>query len=70
MAPGALIERVLAEYGTLDVLVNSAAIMLRTPVGEVSVAEWDSMFAHQRARTVLSRRRALHRHSRARTGRS
>src|SRR4051812_29449204 len=46
--PGAsqtLIERVLAEHGALDALVNSAAIMLRTPVGEVRVAEWDSMFA-------------------------
>jgi len=58
-ATDALIERVLAEYGVLDALVNSAAIMLRTPVGEVSVAEWDSMFAiNVRAPFLLSQRAA------------
>ena len=57
--PDALIERVLAEYGTLDALVNSAAIMLRTPVGEVGVAEWDTMFAiNTRAPFFLSQRAA------------
>lgn len=38
---GAVVER----FGALDVLVNSAAVMLRTPFGEVKVEEWDSMFA-------------------------
>ena len=57
--PDALIERTLAEYGALDALVNSAAIMLRTPVGEVSVAEWDTMFAvNTRAPFFLSQRAA------------
>jgi pteridine reductase len=32
-------------FGQLDVLVNSAAIMLRTPIGEVTPAQWDEMFA-------------------------
>ena len=32
-------------FGQLDTLVNSAAMMLRTPIGDVSVAEWDTMFA-------------------------
>ncbi|HYW50961.1 MAG TPA: SDR family oxidoreductase [Gemmatimonadaceae bacterium] len=32
-------------FGQLDVLVNSAAMMLRTPVGEVTPADWDAMFA-------------------------
>jgi pteridine reductase len=32
-------------FGRLDVLVNSAAIMRRTPIGEVTPAEWDEMFA-------------------------
>lgn len=31
--------------GGLDVLVNSAAVMRRTPIGEVTVEEWDEMFA-------------------------
>ncbi|HUF66249.1 MAG TPA: SDR family oxidoreductase [Gemmatimonadaceae bacterium] len=42
-------ERVVAEaaamLGQLDVLVNSAAVMLRTPLAEATVAEWDNMFA-------------------------
>lgn len=40
-----LIGEVVAHFGTLDVLVNSAAVMQRTPFGEVTLAEWDSMFA-------------------------
>jgi pteridine reductase len=55
----ALIERVLAEYGVLDALVNSAAIMVRTPVGEVGVEDWDTMFAiNVRAPFFLSQRAA------------
>ena len=30
--------------GALDIVVNSAAMMMRTPVGEVSLAQWDAMF--------------------------
>lgn len=40
-----LVERVVKRFGTLDALVNSAAIMQRTPVGEVTAAQWDTMFA-------------------------
>lgn len=40
-----LIEHTAKVFGGLDVLVNSAAIMLRTPVGEVLVEDWDAMFA-------------------------
>jgi pteridine reductase len=40
-----LIEHALKVFGELDVLVNSAAVMLRTPVGEVLVEDWDAMFA-------------------------
>ncbi len=32
-------------FGRLDILVNSAAMMLRTPIGEVTPDEWDTMFA-------------------------
>lgn len=32
-------------FGRLDILVNSAAMMLRTPIGEVTAHEWDTMFA-------------------------
>lgn len=43
-APAELINRVADQHGRLDVLVNSAAIMLRTPIGEVTPAIWDSIF--------------------------
>lgn len=44
-AGGRLVDGVVRRFGALDVLVNSAAVMLRTPFGEVSAEEWDSMFA-------------------------
>jgi pteridine reductase len=40
-----LVGRVVANFGRIDALVNSAAVMKRTPVGEVTYAQWDSMFA-------------------------
>jgi pteridine reductase len=40
-----LIEHTAKVLGGLDVLVNSAAVMLRTPIGEVLVEDWDAMFA-------------------------
>jgi pteridine reductase len=44
-APAALVDAVAAHFGALDVLVNSAAVMERTPVGEVTPERWDAMFA-------------------------
>lgn len=44
-APRQLIAAVTARFGQLDLLVNSAAVMRRTPFGDVSVAQWDDMFA-------------------------
>ena len=44
-AADALIDRAVAWRGGLGALVNSAAIMLRTPIGETSQADWDTMFA-------------------------
>ena len=39
--------------------MNSAAVMLRTPIGEVTVEEWDAMFAlNVRAPFFLSQRAA------------
>ena len=43
--PQILIDEVVATMGGLDILINSAAVMERTPVGEVTVEQWDSMFA-------------------------
>ena len=44
-APATLVSDVVSAFGTLDVVVNSAAMMRRTPVGEVTVEDWDAMFA-------------------------
>jgi pteridine reductase len=44
-APEALVDRVIEQHGSLDVLVNSAAVMLRTPIGAVRLEDWDMMFA-------------------------
>jgi pteridine reductase len=40
-----LVEHTAKVFGSLDVVINSAAVMLRTPVGEVLVEDWDAMFA-------------------------
>ncbi len=41
----ALPQRAKEVFGSLDILVNSAAMMLRTPMGAVTPDEWDTMFA-------------------------
>jgi len=44
-APGTLVADVIARMGPIDVVVNSAAVMMRTPVDDVTEADWDAMFA-------------------------
>ena len=44
-APERLVRHVVEGLGGIDVVVNSAAVMRRTPVGEVTPQEWDAMFA-------------------------
>jgi pteridine reductase len=44
-APAALVRDVASSFGGLDVLVNSAAIMQRTPLDTVTPADWDATFA-------------------------
>src|SRR5688500_6029189 len=39
------VDAVVARFGELDILVSSAAVMLRTRFGEVTAKEWDAMFA-------------------------
>jgi pteridine reductase len=43
--PTTLVAQVVDHFGALDALVNSAAVMQRTPIGDVTVAQWDAMFA-------------------------
>ena len=59
--PAALVAEVTAIHGGIDCLINSAAIMERTPFGSVTTAEWDAMFAiNLRAPFFLSQAAAPH----------
>jgi pteridine reductase len=44
-APSGLMKDVATRFGGLDVLVNSAAVMVRTPFGEVTPKQWDAIMA-------------------------
>ena len=60
-APRELIAAVVDAFGGLDALVNSAAIMERTPFGEVEPESWDTMFAiNLRAPFFLAQEAAPH----------
>lgn len=57
--PGMLIDAVAGEFGSLDVLVNSAAVMVRTPFLEATPEDWDAIFAlNLRAPFFLAQRAA------------
>ena len=44
-AAATLVSAVVKQFGALDVLVNSAAVMVRTPFGEVTPQQWDDVMA-------------------------
>ena len=53
--PEKLVDSVLASMGQIDLLVNSAAVMQRTPLGEVTYEKWDeTMDLNLRAPFFLS----------------
>lgn len=43
--PQQLVDAVVAHFGALHALVNSAASMLRTPLDTLTVAQWEEVFA-------------------------
>lgn len=56
-----LVAQAIEANGSLDVLVNSAAEMVRTPVGAVTVEQWDALFTlNLRAPFFLSQAAAPH----------
>ncbi len=60
-AAAALIAQVIARFGALDVLVNSAAVMARASVADTSPAEWDAiMHLNLRAPFFLAQQAAPH----------
>jgi pteridine reductase len=42
-APEKLVAATLLEFGHLDILINNASSFYPTPVGEISVAQWDDL---------------------------
>jgi pteridine reductase len=65
-APAALVQAVLGAMGALDVLVNSAAGMERTPLGTITAEQWDRVFAlNTRAPALLAQAAAPALRSRA-----
>lgn len=44
-SPTGLVDAVMLAFGRLDVLVNSAASMVRTPLESVTTDQWDEIFA-------------------------
>jgi pteridine reductase len=60
-APTTLVAAVVEHFGSLDVLVNSAAVMVRTPFGEITAKQWDDVMAlNLRAPFFLSQAAAPH----------
>ena len=56
-----VVETAVAQLGGLDVLVNSAAVMHRTPFGETSPEQWDDILdLNLRAPFLLSQAAAPH----------
>jgi pteridine reductase len=54
-----LVDSVVQAHGELHTLVNSAAVMVRTPVGEVTQQVWDAMHAiNTRAPFFITQRAA------------
>lgn len=59
--PEKLVSATVTAFGGLDILVNSAAIMERTPFGSVTPEQWDEMFGiNLRAPFFLSQAAAPH----------
>lgn len=44
-SPAALMDAVRGRFAALHILVNSAAVMVRTPLDEITAETWDDMFA-------------------------
>lgn len=54
-------DQVAEAFGRLDVVVNSAAVMIRTPFGEITERVWDEIFAlNLRAPFLVSQAAAPH----------
>jgi pteridine reductase len=56
-----LVERTLAAFGRLDLLINNASTFYPTPLGQISIAHWDDLIgSNLRAPLFLSQAAAPH----------
>ncbi len=55
----AAVGRVVRQFGSLDLLVNNAALYETVPIQEITVAQWDAMFATNVRGPFLVARAAL-----------
>lgn len=60
-APAQLVRDVVSSFGRLDLVVNSAAVMVRMPVGEITAEGWDAvMNLNLRAPFLIAQEAARH----------
>jgi pteridine reductase len=60
-APAQLVRDVVDSFGRLDVVVNSAAVMIRMPMGEITADGWDAvMNLNLRAPFLIAQEAARH----------
>lgn len=59
-SPAQLIADVASHFGSLDILVNSAAIMVRSPLDEITAESWDDTFALNLRAPFFCARAAAH----------
>ncbi len=57
--PDAIVERACADLGALSILVNNAGIIIRKSVPELTLEEWERMFAVNTRAVFLFARAAL-----------
>ncbi len=53
------IAAVLSQFGSLDLLVNNAAVFESAPLGEITLAQWDAVFETNTRGPFLMAREAL-----------
>lgn len=59
--PAKLVRDVVSSFGRLDVVVNSAAVMIRMQLGSITAADWDSvMNLNLRAPFLIAQEAAPH----------
>ena len=60
-APTRLVVDVMRSMGRLDVVVNSAAVMIRMPMGEITAGDWDKVLdLNLRAPFLIAQEAARH----------